>query len=311
MRATATRALLRQSRARPGLGRVHDVIRPRSSRVPDTTTITTTIITPPSFPSSLPLSSNTLLRALHTTPSVRKTRESEWKGKAPKDKIREDRKKRASQASSTSSGDHDGDDPNGPKHPPANPEEPLNFADVESRIRRHDEHHRELLKKMRAGGRFNPDIVGALRVQPDRKDPGVTYPLREVAQVVARGGRTISVIAHEAAYVKPIMSAVQSSADFNQQPQRDPDNELELILKIEPETRDDLLKRAKAACNDWRDRVRSVRQRRDKTHVTWRKNGEIGPDLKRTADKELEKIIKAKMTEIDDLEKDTIKSLPV
>ncbi|KAI0849641.1 ribosome recycling factor [Daldinia vernicosa] len=309
MRATATRTLLRQSRARPELGRVHDIIRPRC--VLDTTTTTTTplslrpcILLLPQHPAG---SGN--LRALHTTSPV-------WKSKAPKDKTREDHKKQASaprgsSSSSSSSGDAEADDPNGPKHPPANPEEPLNFADVESRIRRSDEHHRELLKKLRVGGRFNPDVVGALRVQPDRKDPSVTYPLREVAQVISRGGRTISLIAHEAAYVKPIMSAVQASADFNQQPQRDPDNELELILKIEPETRDDLLRRAKAVCNDWRDRVRSVRQKRDKQHVTWRKNNEIGPDLKRTADKELDKIIKAKMVEIDDLEKDTLKSLPV
>ncbi|KAK6949422.1 hypothetical protein Daesc_009498 [Daldinia eschscholtzii] len=308
MRTTAARALLRQSRARPQLGRVHDVIRPN---LEITTTTTTTTTTAPSFlrPCITQIPTGTgasNLRALHTTQSA-------WKAKAGKDK---DRKKHKDQAPASSGGaaatDHgDGDDPNGPKHPPANAEEPLNFADVESRIRRHAEHHRELLKKLKVGGRFNPDVVGALRVQPDRKDAGTTYPLREVAQVVARGGRTISLIAHEAAYVKPIMSAVQASPDFNQQPQRDPDNELELVLKIEPETRDDLLKRTKAVCNDWRDRVRSVRQKRDKQHVTWQKNGDIGPDLKRTADKELEKIIKAKMAEIDTLEKDTIKTLPV
>ncbi|KAI1656940.1 ribosome recycling factor [Daldinia decipiens] len=305
MRATATRALLRQGRARPELGRVHDISRPRCT-LDTTTTITTitTTTTPPFLRPCILLlpqypAGSGNIRALHTTSPV-------WKSKAPKDKTREDHKKPASVAR----GDAEADDPNGPKHPPANPETPLNFADVESRIRRHDEHHRELLKELRAGGRFNPVVVGALRVQPDRKDPA-TYPLRELAQVIPRGGRTISLIAHEAAYVKPIMSAVQASSDFNQQPQRDPDNELELILKIEPETRDDLLKRAKAVCNDWRDRVRSVRQKRDKQHVTWRKNSEIGPDLKRLADKELDKIIKAKMAEIDDLEKDAIKSLPV
>ncbi|KAI1464109.1 ribosome recycling factor [Daldinia caldariorum] len=299
MRTTAARALLRQSRACPQLGRVHDVI---------TTTNTTT---PPSLLLRPCISAGTgtgaataNLRALHTTSAL-------WKAKASKES--KNHKKQAS-ASNSSSGaaDHaDGDDPSGPKHPPANPEEPLNFADVESRVRRHAEHHRELLKRLRVGGRFNPDVVGALRVQPDRKDAGTTYPLREVAQVVARGGRTISLIAHEAGYVKAIMSAVQASPDFNQQPQRAPDNELELVLKIEPESRDDLLRRAKALCNDWRDRVRSVRQRRDKQHATWQKNGDIGPDLKRTADKELDKIIKAKMAEIDVLEKDTIKSLPV
>lgn len=140
----------------------------------------------------------------------------------------------------------------------------------------------------------------------DKASPG--YPLREVAQVVPRGGRAISILANEAAYIKPIMSAVQASADFNQQPQRDPDNELELVLKIEPERRDDLVKRAKGVCHEWRDRVRSVRQKRDKLHVTWKQDKVLGPDMKRTADKELEKIIKAKMAEIDDAEKEALKA---
>ncbi|KAI1800484.1 ribosome recycling factor [Daldinia bambusicola] len=305
MRTTAARALLRQSLARPQLGRVPDVIRSNAEITTATTTTTPpSLLLRPCIPARtgmVPATGN--LRALHTTSSL-------WKAKASKES--KNHKKHASASNSSGAADHaDGDDPNGPKHPPANPEEPLNFADVESRIQRHAEHHRELLKKLRVGGRFNPDVVGALRVQPDRKDASTTYPLREVAQVVARGGRTISVIAHEAGYVKAIMSAVQASPDFNQQPQRDPDNELELVLKIEPESRDDLLKRAKALCNEWRDRIRSVRQKRDKQHATWQKNGDIGPDLKRTADKELDKIIKAKIAEIDALEKDTVKSLPV
>lgn len=240
-------------------------------------------------------------RAFHSSSPAYK---SKSKDKDVKNKNRE----QAASRSSGGGGGHDDDDAaGGPKHPSPNPEEPLDFADVESRIRRHDEHFREALKKLKTGGRFNPDVVGALRVQPDRKS-GTTYPLKEVAQIVPRGGRTISILAHEEAYIKPIMSAVQASADFNQQPQRDPDNELELILKIEPEKRDDLLKRIKAMCHEWRERVRSVRQKRDKQHVTWRKDGEIGPDLKRTADKELDKIIKAKMAEIDQAEKEALKA---
>ncbi|OTA75578.1 hypothetical protein M434DRAFT_88348 [Hypoxylon sp. CO27-5] len=237
-------------------------------------------------------------RTFHTsTPTYKKSGDKDVKGK----------KREKAAANSHSSGDDDDSNAGGAKHPSPNPEEPLDFADVESRIQRHDEHFREALKKLKTGGRFNPDIVGALRVQPDRKS-GATYPLKEVAQIVPRGGRTISILAHEEAYVKPIMSAVQASADFNQQPQRDPDNELELILKIEPERRDDLLRRIKAMCHEWRERVRSVRQKRDKLHTTWRKDGVIGPDLKRTADKELDKVIKAKMAEIDAAEKEALKA---
>jgi ribosome recycling factor len=172
---------------------------------------------------------------------------------------------------------------------------------------KNDEHARDSLKKLKAGGRFNPDLIGALKVQPDRKE-SAAYPIRELAQVVPKGGRTISILVHEEAYVKPIMSAVQASKDFNQQPQRDPDNELELIIKIEPERREDIVKRIKAVCHEWRERVRSVRHKRDKLHVAWKKDGLIGPDLKRKVDTELDKLIKAKVAEIDAAEKETLKA---
>lgn len=262
-----------------------------------------------------------IARPFHTTTACAakgksKTREPGGRGKAPKDKIREDRQKPKE--------DHGGGDlaaaepDSGPKHPQPDPEAPLDFADVASRLARHDEHFREALKKLKSGGRFNPDAIGSLRVlDPDRSknsssggggsEAAAYYPLREVAQVVPRGGRTISILAHEAAWVKPILSAVQASAGFNQQPQRDADNELELLLRIEPETRDDLTRRAKAACREWRDRVRAVRQRRDKLHATWKQDKLLGPDLRRTADKELEKIVKAKMAEIDEAEKEALK----
>ncbi|OTB04495.1 hypothetical protein M426DRAFT_11646 [Hypoxylon sp. CI-4A] len=326
MHNTAARALLRQSLARPELGRVRNVARQvysskQQQQQPQCLRPTTPAAA--AAAAACTLLQNTAvvaenIRAFHTTPlrSKGKSREPGWSN--PKQKIKEDRKKRESEASASAAaassraaeGDHDDDSSSsGPKHPQPNPEEPLDFADVESRLRRHDEHFRELLKKLKTGGRFNPDVVGSLRVVPDRKRrPDASYPLRDVAQVIPRGGRTISVLAHEEAYVKAIMSAVQASPDFNQQPQRDPDNELELVLKIEPERRDDLVRRVKAACNEWRDRVRSVRQKRDKLHATWKKDGALGPDAKRTADKELDKVIKSKMGEIDDAEKDALKA---
>lgn len=179
---------------------------------------------------------------------------------------------------------------------------------MQSRLAKASEAPTEALKKLKSGGRFNPDLIGAVRVQPDKKD-GTTYPLRELAQVVPKGGRTISVIVHEAASVKPVMSAIQASRDFNQQPQRDPDNELELVLKLELEKREDVARRAKAVCHEWREKVRQVRQKRDKVHAAWKKDGTLLPDVKRKADTELDKIIKAKVAEIDALEKDTVKSV--
>ncbi|KAK7985014.1 ribosomal recycling factor protein [Apiospora saccharicola] len=194
------------------------------------------------------------------------------------------------------------------QHSGPTPEEALDFADVESRLTKIASHANESLKKIKGGGRFNPDLIGAVKVQPDRKESSVSYPIRELASVIPKGGRTISLLVHEEAYIKPIMSAIQMHRDFNQQPQRSPDNELELILKVEPEKREDLAKRVKAICHDWRERIRDVRQRRDKLHAAWKKDGSMLPDAKRKADTELDKVIKAEVAKVDAAEKETMKA---
>ncbi|KAI1879897.1 hypothetical protein JX265_001518 [Neoarthrinium moseri] len=247
-------------------------------------------------------------RPFHTTPAYLKkgrgkAREEE---KAPSNA----KEKRAEKGRSNKDTEATADASSSPaasQHPTPSAEDPLDFADVRSRLAKGSESALDALKKLKAGGRFNPDAIGALRVQPDRKE-GATYPLRELAQVVPKGGRTISILVHEEAYVKPVMSAIQASRDFNQQPQRDPDNELELVLKMELEKREDVAKRAKAVCHDWRERVRQIRQKRDKLHATWKKDGLIVPDLQKRANTELDKVIKAKIAEIDAAEKDALKA---
>ncbi|KAI2472539.1 ribosome recycling factor [Annulohypoxylon bovei var. microspora] len=292
MRNTAARTLLRQSIARPELSRAQDVVlRPRLAA-------TGQKLFPRQCLRQLSAPSPSLLlgpRAFHTSAQHCKAKPRE---------VSKGKQNRPAPPPPPPPSDGGG----GSRHPAANGESPLDFADVESRVQWQSEHFTAVMKKLRSGGRFNPDVVGALRVQPDRKE-SATYPLKELAAIVPQGGRAISILAHEEAYVKPIMSAVQASADFNQQPQRVPDNDLELLLKIEPESKDDLLKRAKATFTEWRDRLRSIRHKRDKTHTTWLRGNVIGPDLKRTADKELDKLIKAKMTEIDSAEKDILKAV--
>ncbi|KAI5920733.1 ribosome recycling factor domain-containing protein [Camillea tinctor] len=238
--------------------------------------------------------------SFHSTPTAQK--------KGQKSRGSEPDPKTSSKSASPKSSSNDDGDGDGPKHPPPDPSEPLEFPDVLSRAARHEAYYREVLKRLRSGGRFNPDAIGALMVQPDRKSPE-TYPLRELAQVIPRGGRTVSLLVHEAEYIRGVMSAVQASEDFNQQPQRSADNELELVLRVEAEGRDEAGKRVKAACHEWRDRLRSVRQRRDKLHATWQKEKLIVPDLKKTADRELDKLIKAKMVEIDTAEKEALKAV--
>lgn len=51
------------------------------------------------------------------------------------------------------------------------------------------------LSKLRAGGRFNPEAVESLRVQPDKNDKQ-TIKLSDLAQVIPKG-RTVQVLVGE------------------------------------------------------------------------------------------------------------------
>ncbi|KAL1862792.1 hypothetical protein VTK73DRAFT_6609 [Phialemonium thermophilum] len=190
--------------------------------------------------------------------------------------------------------------------PKPNPEDPFDFTDLEFAWNRAAERYEEQLKQLRAGGRFNAEAIGAVRVRPDKSNPGQTFPLHELAAVVPRGGRTIAVLVHEAANVKPVMSAIQSSPDFNQQPQRSEDNELELLLRVEPERKDGLLKRAKETCHAWREQIRAERHRRDVVHKKWRKDNIVTSDDKTRLDKELQKLLDKRMAQVDAKEKEVL-----
>ncbi|KAI0532756.1 ribosome recycling factor domain-containing protein [Xylaria digitata] len=303
MSNAAARTLLRPRFARPQAGRIYDITCANAVRVTapySSWPLCQPCEKRPVLVSGSPRSSPYLLnrlRGLHTSPALSKSKKKEETQK----RNAGGRGKSNEKPAESSAAD------DGPKHPQPSPDDPLNFADVESRLSKHAEHFRASLKTMQTGARFDPEVVGGMRVTVDKKT-GQTYPLRELAQVVPRGGRAVSLLVHDAEYVKPIMSAVQSSPQFNQQPQRDPENELELILKIEPEKPEDLVKRAKAEAHEWRERIRAVRQKRDKLHATWKKDGSIIPDLKRDADKALEKIIKAAIAKVGEVEKNTIKA---
>ncbi|ROT39532.1 ribosome recycling factor [Sodiomyces alkalinus F11] len=196
------------------------------------------------------------------------------------------------------------------KHPKPNPADLLDLTDLTTRWSALDAHYRDALKKLSTGGRFNPDVIGALPVTPDPKhDPGQRYPLRELAQVVPRQGRIVSLLVHDKAHVRPIVDAVQASPDFNQQPQRSPDNDLELTLTVEPERREDLAARAHALTHIWRDRVRQATEKRRKVHAKWLVQKEVVPDLKRRADAEVLKVQTKVLGGIDTLEKETLARL--
>lgn len=186
--------------------------------------------------------------------------------------------------------------------------DPFNMADLAFALGKIDAHHEEQLRRLRTGGRFNPDFIGRVLVRTD-KGSAAGFPLADVAAVVPQGGRVVSVVAHEARFVKPILSAIQASPDFNQQPQRSEDNELELILRIEPERADGLAARVKEMCHAWRGQVRAERQRRIKVHDRWKADKLVITDDKKRLDKEVEKLHDKRLEHIDAKEKEALNQL--
>jgi ribosome recycling factor len=131
-----------------------------------------------------------------------------------------------------------------------------------------------------------------------------TFPLRDLATIAPRAsGRQISILASEEAYVKPILAALQRSDDFSAQPQRDPDNELELVLKVEVERPEDTTRRIREVCNRWRERVRDVTARREKVVRGWVRENTITGDVGRRLDKELGKLQTKELGRVDVVEK--------
>ncbi|CAN8101176.1 unnamed protein product [Discula destructiva] len=177
----------------------------------------------------------------------------------------------------------------------------FDLADVDTEYAKIDERFEKRLQEWKVG-RFNPELLGQLKVQPDRALPE-TYPLSELASVVHRGGRNVSIIVSDASYIKPVMSAVQNSRDFNQQPQQDADNDLELVLRIEADNPEEQAKKLKAECNAWKDAVRDVLATRKSKHAKWLKAKDITKDDLKLLDKGVKALQDKKLEAIDKKEK--------
>ncbi|KAG5938510.1 hypothetical protein E4U59_003753 [Claviceps monticola] len=197
-----------------------------------------------------------------------------------------------------------------------NPEEPLDFSSLLAVFAATDAHFKAQLQTVLHGGRFNPDNLGALpvTVKPSEGANGAhktttTFPLRELAQVVPRSGRTISLLVNDREYIKPIMSAVQASKDYNQQPQRSEDNDLELLMKVELERKEHLIRRVKEVTQGWKEKIRQGRSRHDKVLKGWAKKGTVLKDVVYKAEKELQKVLDEKMKEIAAEEAQALKQL--
>lgn len=177
----------------------------------------------------------------------------------------------------------------------------FDLVDVETKYKEVSNRFEKRLQELKVG-RFNPEVLGQLKVQPDRNLPE-TYPLSDFASVVPRGGRNLSIIVSDATYIKPVMSAVQTSKHFNQQPQQDPDNDLELILRIEAEDPEEQVKRVKAAFNAWKDAAREALAERKVKHAKWLKAKDITKDELKLLDKKTKALQDKEFEAIDTKEK--------
>ncbi|EGS19111.1 uncharacterized protein CTHT_0057350 [Thermochaetoides thermophila DSM 1495] len=227
----------------------------------------------------------------YTTPCAKK-----------KDKASKDSSSKASSSSNNDSGDTPSD------HKKPDPSAPYDFTDVTQALDRLEKRYLDELKKLRSGGRFNADSIGAIPVQLS-KNPADTYPLRELATIAPLGGRRWSILAFEESSVKPIISAVLRAPEYNQQPQRSEENPLELTITVELEKADDLAKRAKEVCQRWRDRVREEVHKRLEVHKKWLKGKLIVQDDEKKLKEKLQKLQDERMKGIQNKEKEAVQQI--
>ena len=74
-------------------------------------------------------------------------------------------------------------------------DDPYDFSALEADIAGTIERLKNDLSKLRAGGRFNPEVLENLRVQPD-KSSNQTVKLNDVSQVIPKG-RTVQILVGE------------------------------------------------------------------------------------------------------------------
>ncbi|MCJ1320269.1 hypothetical protein MMC15_005607 [Xylographa vitiligo] len=138
--------------------------------------------------------------------------------------------------------------------------DPYDFSALEAGIDRALERLNEELSKLKPGGRFNPDMLEALRVSL-AKGSRETVKLADVAQVIPRGGRTVVVLVGEADHIKPITSAILASP-YSLNPVPAPQSPLELHIPVPPATQESRQQTVAAASKAGEAAGHAVRQAR-------------------------------------------------
>ena len=179
-------------------------------------------------------------------------------------------------------------------------DDPYDFTSLEADIAASIERLKTDLSKLRTGGRFNPEVLEVLRVQPN-KNNNQTVKLGELAQVIPKG-RTVQVLVGEKDHVKPISTSIQSS-NLSLTPQPDPTgaNPLLLIINIPPptaESRRAAVNEATKAGEKAATSIRDARGKQQKKLRAMQVNKTARPDDLKKAGERMEKVVEKGSSEV-------------
>ncbi|PGH18513.1 hypothetical protein AJ80_04483 [Polytolypa hystricis UAMH7299] len=228
-----------------------------------------------------PCSLTPQLRLFSTTPTRNKRKDGKVKGKGKRDE--EPASKGASSGATAA-------------------DDPFDFSDLQTEIREAVDKLKDSISKLRAGGRFNPEVIETLRVSLTKGSKD-TLKLGELAQVIPKGGRTIALLVGEEDHIKPISSAIASS-NLSLNPQPDAQNALQLNIPIPPptkESRDQAVKDAKAAMDKASSAVRNARGTSNKKLKALGVKKVVRPDDLRKALEQMEKVAEKGQKEVKDV----------
>ncbi|KAL5365750.1 Hsp70 protein-domain-containing protein [Aspergillus floccosus] len=181
-------------------------------------------------------------------------------------------------------------------------DDPFDFSQLQDGIATAVSRLKDDLSKLRAGGRFSTESIENLRVHLN-KGSKETVRLGDLAQVVPKGGRMVTILASEEDHIKPITSAIVSS-NLSLTPQPDAHNSLQLNVPIPPptkESRDRTIGIAKTAMEKAAGAVRDSRGVVHKRLQDMQKKKTARPDDVRKAQEQMEKFTEKGQKEVKDL----------
>ncbi|KAK3067077.1 hypothetical protein LTR53_016256 [Teratosphaeriaceae sp. CCFEE 6253] len=179
-------------------------------------------------------------------------------------------------------------------------DDPSDFSALEADIATLLDRLKTDLSQLRAGGRFNTELLENLRVQVD-KTSKTTVKLSDVAQVVPKG-RTVQVMVGEKDHVKLVSSAIASST-LSLTPQPDPTgtNPLLLVINIPPPTADSrraVVNEASKAGEKASTNLRDARGKQQKKIRAMQVSKTARPDDLAKAGKAMEKVVEKGTAEV-------------